>query len=123
LGVLIERKSLNEKELEIVEFVKKFEAAYPCTAYEHAKKSIQPFRDLKLNWYAVAKSDKNENFVCKDLVKLGEKSSALQLADLTPNSSRYSHPVIEWIRDWSPKAQAEILAESLIVNKGISSCL
>lgn len=33
-------------------------------------------------------------------------------------SGRYAHCVIEWIRDWPARNKQEILAESLVLNRG-----
>lgn len=68
-------------------------------------------RNLSLVWPgSVPNLVRNDFFMCREIIRFKEKS------ELT--SARYSHSVIEWIRDWQPNIQDEILAESLILNNG-----
>ena len=43
-NVLVERRNLNESELDMVGFLKKVELAYPCRSFEHAKLNLIKFR-------------------------------------------------------------------------------
>lgn len=44
VSVLIERQKLNDTELEIIEYLRKLELAYPCRSFDDAKKQITHFR-------------------------------------------------------------------------------
>ena len=58
------------------------------------------------------KIDQSDYFSCKELVQFFDKTASIKQMD------RYSHVIIEWVRDWSNTAKQEILIDSLILNKG-----
>ncbi len=47
VSVLIDRKKLNENELEMVEYLKKLETVYPCRSFQLANDSIKEYGYIK----------------------------------------------------------------------------
>lgn len=66
------------------------------------------FRPMNIKWADSSPNPpvKSDFFICREIIRLKEKSESL--------SPRYSHCVLEWIRDWPSQFKEEILAESLI---------
>lgn len=42
--ILIDRQHLKDSDMDIINYVKQFEIAYPCRSYEQVKYIITPFR-------------------------------------------------------------------------------
>jgi hypothetical protein len=110
ISVLIERKKLNEKEIELINNLKKIELVYPCRSYEKVKNLIKPFDNIEDSRSNVVK---NDFIITKDIVEIKNKQ------DSSENSNRYSHIIIEWLREWSDETINRILADSLILKNEI----
>lgn len=106
ISVLIERKKLNEKEIELINNLKKIELVYPCRSYEKVKNLIKPFDDIEGSRSSLTK---NDFIIAKDIVEIKNKQ------DSSEPSNRYSHIIIEWLREWSDETINKILVDSLIL--------
>ncbi|CAF0723942.1 unnamed protein product [Brachionus calyciflorus] len=106
ITILVERKELNDKELEIIDYCKKLELAYPNRSYIEVKKLIPKFN--LINEHNL--QDRNENFICKEIVRIHD-------SDLDTN--RYGHVILEWIKCWSKNSRDKVLADSLILNPSL----
>lgn len=99
ISILIERNQLNEQELDMIAYLRKFEIAYPSQSFSTVKKLIPKFNiesDQKID----------ESLICQDLVEIKD----------TTGSNRYGQIVLEWIRNWSLEDREKILAESIIID-------
>lgn len=99
ISILIERNLLNDEELDMIAYLRRFEIAYPSQSFTNVKNLVPKFN---------IESDQNinEKIIGKDLVETED----------TSGSNRYGQIILEWIRNWSLEDREKILAESIIID-------
>lgn len=114
--MLIDRANLNEKELEIIEYLKRLESLYESRSFTASRKLVPAFQKLDVNWRGVdVVNKKNDYFQCKELV-----TDKTEMSNKATSSNRYSHVVVEWIRDWPVETRRQILINSIILSKELA---